>query len=121
MQDPAYRSQLPLLAKLMFLSSAIHSLCFVLFSTLPFAVGQASSRACRSTLLQTLGGGRMSNYGQVQDVGLIFLSAMATSVAHECHKAGVSPEATLGTALLTLTGSTLLVGLTIILVGASAC
>ena len=55
---------------------------------------------------------------QVQDVGLIFLSAMATSVAHECAKAGVGPASTLGTALLTLTGSTFAVGVVIIIVGA---
>ena len=55
---------------------------------------------------------------QVQDVGLIFLSAMASDIAYQCHKAGVSAEATLGTALLTLTGSTFLVGLVIIIVGA---
>lgn len=62
LQEPVYRPYLTLLAKLVFLSSAIHQLVFVLSSTLPFAVGQ------------------------VQDVGLIFLSAMATSVAGKpCH------------------------------------
>lgn len=56
-QAPVYAPHLALLAKLLFLSSAIHQLIFVLASSLPFAVGQ------------------------VQDVGLIFLSAMASSVA----------------------------------------
>ena len=45
------------LARLAFLSSAIHQLTMSFFSTLPSAIGQ------------------------VQDVGLIFLSAMSTSVA----------------------------------------
>ena len=35
-----YRPQLPLLAKLMFLSSAIHQTVFMLLSSLPFAIGQ---------------------------------------------------------------------------------
>ena len=59
LQDPIYAPHLAMLVKLLFLSSAIHQLAFVLCSTLPFAVGQ------------------------VQDVGLIFLSAMASSVAGE--------------------------------------
>ena len=40
MQDHVYRPQLPLLAKLMFLSSAIHQTIFMLLSSLPFAIGQ---------------------------------------------------------------------------------
>ena len=50
-------------------------------------------------------------------MGLIFLSAMASSVAVECQHAGASPEATLGTALVTLTASTFLVGSAVTLVG----
>ena len=92
-QDPIYRPFLTLLAKLLFLSSAIHQLVFALCSTLPFAVGQ------------------------VQDVGLIFLSAMASSVAEICTRAGRSPEMALSTSLLTLTCSTCLVGIVIIAVG----
>ena len=63
---------------------------------------------------------RHSSCAQVQDVGLIFLSAMASSVAVECQHAGASPEATLGTALVTLTASTFLVGSAVTLVGARA-
>lgn len=55
-----YEPHLPQLAKLAFLASAIHQTVFLLSSTLPFAVGQ------------------------VQDVGLIFLSAMASSIAVRC-------------------------------------
>lgn len=59
-QDETYEAYLPQLAKLAFLSSAVHQTVFLLCSTLPFAVGQ------------------------VQDVGLIFLSAMASSIAARC-------------------------------------
>ena len=70
LQAPVYAPHLAILVKLMFLSSAIHQLVFVLSSGLPFAVGQ------------------------VQDVGLIFLSAMATSVAGEhCSTPLAAPRA----------------------------
>lgn len=51
---------------------------------------------------------------QVQDVGLIFLSAMATSIAALC---GGSPQIALGTALTWLAVSTVLVGAAIVAVG----
>lgn len=54
---------------------------------------------------------------QVQDVGLIFLSAMASSIASGGLKKHDSPEDIMGTTLLTLTISTFLVGLLIIIVG----
>ena len=56
--------------------------------------------------------------GQVQDVGLIFLSAMATSIADEGHKKGLPTREILGTTLITVTLSTFLVGVLIVLVGA---
>lgn len=93
MQDPIYQPKLTLLAKLLFLSSAIHQLIFATCSTLPFAVGQ------------------------VQDVGLIFLSAMATSVAQICGQANQGPDIALGTTLLTLTASTAMVGIVTFAVG----
>jgi SulP family sulfate permease len=55
-RDAAFVPYLPFLVKLVLFSSAIHQICFSLFSSLPFAVGQ------------------------VQDAGLIFLSTMAASV-----------------------------------------
>lgn len=60
---------------------------------------------------------------QVQDVGLIFLSAMATAIVHEGTAKGIEKADILGTTLLTLTLSTFIVGLLIILVGklALAC
>lgn len=66
-QDETYEAYLPQLAKLAFLASAVHQAVFLLFSTLPFAVGQ------------------------VQDVGLIFLSAMASSISARCAAQVVSP------------------------------
>ena len=59
-RDPAFAPHLPQLVKLVLFSSMIHQICFSIFSSLPFAVGQ------------------------VQDAGLIFLSAMADSVVDGC-------------------------------------
>lgn len=86
-RDPVYEQSLDLLCKFFFLSSAIHQAVFCLCSALPFAMGQ------------------------VQDVGIIFLSAMATSIAGLTADAGRDAETALGTALLTMTVSTFLVGL----------
>ena len=55
--------------------------------------------------------------GQVQDVGLIFLSAMASSVVDDCVDAGLDPGDTLATTLATLSLSTAVVGLLIVLTG----
>ena len=57
---------------------------------------------------------------QVQDVGLIFLSAMASAIVHEGSKKGTPESEILGTTLLTLTASTFVVGLLIIIVGEEA-
>ncbi len=56
----------------------------------------------------------------MQDVGLIFLSAMATSIAGMSAAAGRSAEEALGTTLVTLVIATFLVGSLIVLVGAPA-
>eukprot|EP00208_Stichococcus_sp_RCC1054_P002786 CAMPEP_0206138434 /NCGR_PEP_ID=MMETSP1473-20131121/3325_1 /ASSEMBLY_ACC=CAM_ASM_001109 /TAXON_ID=1461547 /ORGANISM="Stichococcus sp, Strain RCC1054" /LENGTH=727 /DNA_ID=CAMNT_0053531873 /DNA_START=75 /DNA_END=2255 /DNA_ORIENTATION=- len=89
-KDPLYRPWVGQLAKLGFLASGLHQVVFTLMSTLPYAVGQ------------------------VQDVGLIFLSAMATSIAAIC--VGSASEA-LGTALTWLAISTILVGAAIVMTG----
>ncbi len=54
---------------------------------------------------------------QVQDVGLIFLSAMASSVAAICGEMGMEVKETLGTCLVTLAFATLSVGIITILIG----
>lgn len=95
LQAPAYQSFLDPMAKLALFASAIHQLVFTLKSTLPFAVGQ------------------------VQDVGLIFLSAMASSIATICLDNDRSKAEALGTSLLTLAISTALVGLGTFLIGAA--
>lgn len=82
------------LAKLVFLSSALHQLAFVALSSLPFAVGQ------------------------VQDVGLIFLSAIATSVVSECGEAGWPAKDTLATVLTATTLATGIVGILVVCTGA---
>lgn len=73
-----------------FFASGVHQTVFAIMSTLPYAIGQ------------------------VQDVGLIFLSAMATSIAALCSD---SAEVALGTALTWLAISTILVGTAIVAVG----
>lgn len=93
LQDHFFQPVLGQMVKLVFLSSGVHQLVFSIKSTLPFAVGQ------------------------VQDVGLIFLSAMATSVVDACHKAGKDSDVTLGTVLVTLLLTTFLVGVLIIVTG----
>ena len=52
-------------------------------------------------------------------MGLIFLSAMASSIVHEGLDKKTADADILGTTLLTLTASTFIVGLLIILVGES--
>jgi MFS superfamily sulfate permease-like transporter/CRP-like cAMP-binding protein len=86
-RDPIYAPQVDLLCKFFFISSALHQTVFCLFSTLPFAMGQ------------------------VQDVGIIFLSAMGTSIAALSLEAGRDAASALGTSLLTMTLSTFFVGL----------
>lgn len=49
--------------------------------------------------------------------GIIFLSAMGTSIAALTIDAGGNPETALGTALLTMTVSTFLVGCGTLIVG----
>ena len=91
---PFFAPYLGALVKLVFLSSAIHAAVFSAFSTMPFAVGQ------------------------VQDVGLIFLSAEASGVAAYCAARGASPAETLATVLVVVSCSTALVGLLIVATGA---
>ena len=75
--DPFFAPYLPSLVKLVLFSAAMHQICYVASSTMDFAVGQ------------------------VQDTGLIFLSAMARTVvddaeawrrrAHAVTRSGASP------------------------------
>lgn len=87
-RDEVFDEYMPSLVKLVLFSSAIHQLCFSLFSSLPFAVGQ------------------------VQDAGLIFLSAMAGSVATSCSK----PENIVPSTLFILGSSTAILGVMLMIV-----
>ena len=88
-QDQAYREVLPSLIKIMLFSCMIHQICFTVFSGLTFAVGQ------------------------VQDAGLIFLSAMASSIVSNCK----SPDSVVPTTLVVLSIYTALLGVMLILLG----
>ncbi|EQC26636.1 hypothetical protein SDRG_15576 [Saprolegnia diclina VS20] len=94
-RDPVFQPFLSELVKLTMVSGAVHQLCFSLSSTLPFAVGQ------------------------VQDAGLIFLSAMATSIVSilKASNDAVTMEDILSTTLWTLCGSTALLGVALIITG----
>ncbi|KAG2444838.1 hypothetical protein HXX76_001579 [Chlamydomonas incerta] len=88
---PIYAPYLDSLVRFFFFSSALHQLVFVALSSLPFAIGQ------------------------VQDVGLIFLSAMATDIALQVTGPDAAAVA-LGSALCTMTLSTFIVGLLTVIV-----
>ena len=106
--DSFFRPYMPSLVKLVLFSAAVHQLCYVATSTLPFAVGQ------------------------VQDAGLIFLSAMARKIVVDggpgggVHGGGmvggisqeeVSKETTLAAALWTLGLATAGLGVMLIVIG----
>ncbi|KAH9137134.1 hypothetical protein AeRB84_005883 [Aphanomyces euteiches] len=94
-RDPVFQPYLAELVKLTMVSGAVHQICFSALSTLPFAVGQ------------------------VQDAGLIFLSAMASSIVHSLHTSETvfKMEEVLSTTLFTLCGSTALLGIALVITG----
>ncbi|KAK1942375.1 putative vacuolar membrane protein [Phytophthora citrophthora] len=87
-----FASFMPALSKLVIFSSAVHQLMFTLLSSMPFAIGQ------------------------VQDAGLIFLSAMATSI---CNSLGddVSPQAKVATTIVTIGIATASLGVCLVIMG----
>ncbi|GLC59516.1 hypothetical protein PLESTB_001495700 [Pleodorina starrii] len=90
-KSPMYLPYLDSLCRFFFFSSGIHQLVFVGLSSLPFAIGQ------------------------VQDVGLIFLSAMASDIALRVTGPDAAAVA-LGSSLLAMTLSTFIVGLLTVVV-----
>ncbi|KAF0700584.1 Aste57867_8920 [Aphanomyces stellatus] len=94
-RDPVFQPYLSELVKLAMVSGAVHQMCFSLSSTMPFAVGQ------------------------VQDAGLIFLSAMASSIVHSLHKSDDQfvMQEVLSTTLFTLCGSTAFLGVALVITG----
>jgi len=91
--DEAFNPYLPTLIKLTLVSSMVHQLCFSTFSTLPYAVGQ------------------------VQDAGLIFLSAMSTMIVTFCKKGGYSDDQMLATATIGLSLCTAALGVGLMIIG----
>ncbi|KAL7473696.1 hypothetical protein ACHAXS_014188 [Conticribra weissflogii] len=92
--DDFFRPYLSILMKLTVLSGAVHQITFSTVSSLPFAVGQ------------------------VQDAGLIFLSAMARDLVSRCRAAGYPDEAyILATTTIGLSLFTAILGGALILVG----
>lgn len=99
-KDKAFEEYLPVLVKLTVLSGAVHQICFSIFSSLPFAVGQ------------------------VQDAGLIFLSAMAGTIVNYCQSTSSTSnpydpveEHILATTTVLLPLSTAILGIGLILIG----
>ena len=90
---PVFRDHMNALSKLVIFSSMIHQLSFVLFSSMPFAIGT------------------------VQDAGLIFLSSMANTIANEMLAEGASEAAIVSTTLVILSLGTALLGLVLIGLG----
>mmetsp|Transcript_115968 Transcript_115968/g.334891 ORF Transcript_115968/g.334891 Transcript_115968/m.334891 type:complete len:907 (+) Transcript_115968:54-2774(+) len=90
----AFEQDMPSLTKLFFLSSAIHQLIFTAMSSMSFAVGQ------------------------IQDVGLIFLSEIATSVyIRSTQDHGYGRTEALATVLVACGMATTLTGVVVWLVG----
>jgi sulfate permease, SulP family len=81
-RESAFAPFMPKLVKLVLFSSAVHQVVFSVFSSLPFAVGQ------------------------VQDAGLIFLSAIAASIVGSCKH----EHMIMATTLYTLSICTFLLG-----------
>ncbi|KAI9918957.1 hypothetical protein PsorP6_011770 [Peronosclerospora sorghi] len=95
-RDPEFQPYMNDLVKLVLVSAAVHQLCFTCVSSLPFAMGQ------------------------VQDAGLIFLSAMASSIIkslHDMQGDAFSMEEVLATTLFTMAVSTAALGAALIVTG----
>lgn len=90
---PVFSPHMNALSKLVIFSSMIHQLSFLLFSSLPFAIGT------------------------VQDAGLIFLSSMAGTIADDMLADGESEHAILSTTLVLLSLGTATLGIILILIG----
>ncbi|TDH66117.1 uncharacterized protein CCR75_001393 [Bremia lactucae] len=95
-RDPEFQPYMNDLVKLVLVSAAVHQLCFTCVSSLPFAMGQ------------------------VQDAGLIFLSAMCSSIIKSLHTTrgdAFSMDEVLATTLFTMAISTAGLGAALIITG----
>lgn len=91
--NPAFNSYTNELSKVVLWSSVVHQVCFVAFSSLPFAIGQ------------------------VQDAGLIFLSHMANTMANKITADGGSHEEVMSTCLVLLSMATFSTGIVLMIMG----
>jgi len=92
-KEPEFSEYFPLIVKLYYLSSALHQLAFCLRSSLEFAVGQ------------------------VQDVGLIFLSVMVRNIVVWGKEEDVGNDSIVATSLWLCSIATLITGVCVILEG----
>ncbi|CAM9197690.1 unnamed protein product, partial [Ectocarpus sp. 4 AP-2014] len=92
-RDPAFTPHLPKLVKLVMFSAAVHMACFGTLSRLKFAVGA------------------------VQDAGLIFLSAISSSVVAFSREQGVDEAGMLSTSCFVLCTCTGLLGVALVVLG----
>jgi hypothetical protein len=92
-RDQAFAPYMPVLVKMTVVSGVVHQLCFSMFSSLPFAVGQ------------------------VQDAGLIFLSQMASRMVDHCKSRGYDDETMLATVTVGLSLSTAILGCCLVILG----
>lgn len=88
-----FASFMPMLVKMLYLSSALHQLVFTLRSCMPFACGQ------------------------IQDVGLIFLSAIVRDILRKGQDEGMAPEEIVATSLWVCALATAFVGVLVFAVG----
>lgn len=91
--NPAFQPHMAALSKLVIFSSFVHQLAFAMFSTLDFAIGT------------------------VQDAGLIFLSAMANTIANNIQDNGGTVDEIVSTTLVILPLGTASLGLVLIVLG----
>jgi MFS superfamily sulfate permease-like transporter len=91
--NPVFSPHMNALSKLLIFSSLVHQLGFLIFSSLPFAIGT------------------------VQDAGLIFLSTMANTIANTMLDDGHSDDEILSTTLALLCSGTALLGLVLVAMG----
>jgi SulP family sulfate permease len=91
--NPTFSPHMNALSKFVIFSSSIHQLGFLLFSSLPFAIGT------------------------VQDAGLIFLSSMSNTIANRILNEGGTADDVLSTTLVLLSLGTAMLGLVLVAMG----
>ena len=92
-RNEAFAPYMPVLIKLTLVSGVVHQICFSTLSSLPFAVGQ------------------------VQDAGLIFLSAMASDMVEYCKRNEHDDDTLLATVTIGLATATTVLGVGMVIIG----